>query len=251
VSKILLITGAGRGIGARRAACRARGYDVAVNYLRDERPPGVVSAVKAPGARASRSRATWRERRCRAHLRDRSTRSSGGSRTSSTTPASTGGYSRLEDADTAMMRSVLELNVLGALMCAKAAIRAHVDEAGRAGRRDRAASRRWPPTLGSAGEYVWYAASKGAIDSMTVGLSRELAATGIRVLRGCRRPDATAASARPAGRLAPLIRSRASARNRRSRPRQWMFLQPMPILLYDRPTICASRWSLTHLGCRL
>jgi len=92
----------------------------------------------------------------------------------------TGGYSRLEDADPAMMRAVLELNVLGALLCVKAAAQRMSSKKGGQGGAIVLISS-MAAVLGSAGEYVWYAASKGAIDSMTVGLSRELAADNIRV----------------------------------------------------------------------
>jgi NAD(P)-dependent dehydrogenase (short-subunit alcohol dehydrogenase family) len=92
----------------------------------------------------------------------------------------TGGYSRLEEADAAMMRFVLDLNVLGALMCVKAAAQRMSTKKGGPGGAIVLISS-MAAILGSAGEYVWYAASKGAIDSMTVGLSRELAAEGIRV----------------------------------------------------------------------
>ena len=72
MSKVLLITGAGRGIGAATARlAAARGYDVAVNYLRDEKAAGdVVNAVKAAGQRAVAIQGDMAHRAgCRAHLR--------------------------------------------------------------------------------------------------------------------------------------------------------------------------------------
>lgn len=182
MSKVLLITGASRGIGAAAAKLAGtRGYDVAVNYLRDAKAADeVVAAIKTAGQRAiaiqgdmarevdiDRTFATIdRELGRLTHLVYNA--------------GTTGGYSRLEDADTAMMRGVLELNVLGALMCVKAAAaRMSTKKHGQGGAIVLISS--MAAVLGSAGEYVWYAASKGAIDSMTVGLSRELAAEGIRV----------------------------------------------------------------------
>jgi NAD(P)-dependent dehydrogenase (short-subunit alcohol dehydrogenase family) len=182
VSKVLLVTGASRGIGAATAKLAgARGYDVAVNYLRDTKAADeVVAAVKAAGQRAvaiqgdmaqeadiERTFATIDKELGRlTHLVYNS--------------GATGGYSRLEEADTAMMREVLELNVLGALMCVKAsAARMSSKKGGMGGAIVLISS--MAATLGSAGEYVWYAASKGAVDTMTVGLSRELASDGIRV----------------------------------------------------------------------
>ena len=66
MSKVLLITGAGRGIGAATARlAAARGYDVAVNYLRDEKAAddGRRRGARPPGSAPSRSRATWRAKR--------------------------------------------------------------------------------------------------------------------------------------------------------------------------------------------
>jgi len=203
VSKILLITGAGRGIGAATARlAAARGYDVAVNYLRDEKAAnGVVSAVKVAGQRAvaiqgdvaieanvARTFATIDKELGRlTHLVYNA--------------GSTGGNSRLEAADTAMIRSVIELNVLGALMCVKAAIpRMSAKHGGPGGAIVMLSS--VAATLGSAGEYVWYAASKGAVDSMTIGLSRELAADKIRV--NAVAPGIIATDIHPPGRLERL-----------------------------------------------
>ena len=203
MSKILLITGAGRGIGAATARlAAARGYDVAVNYLRDEKAANdVVSAVKAAGQRAvaiqgdvaieadvARTFATIDKELGRlTHLVYNA--------------GSTGGNSRLEAADTAMIRSVIELNVLGALMCAKAAIpRMSAKHGGPGGAIVMLSS--VAATLGSAGEYVWYAASKGAVDSMTIGLSRELAADKIRV--NAVAPGIIATDIHPPGRLERL-----------------------------------------------
>ena len=203
MSKILLITGAGRGIGAATARlAAARGYDVAVNYLRDEKAANdVVRAVKAAGQRAvaiqgdvaieadvARTFATIDKELGRlTHLVYNA--------------GSTGGNSRLEAADTAMIRSVIELNVLGALMCAKAAIpRMSAKHGGPGGAIVMLSS--VAATLGSAGEYVWYAASKGAVDSMTIGLARELAGDGIRV--NAVAPGIIATDIHPPGRLERL-----------------------------------------------
>lgn len=207
MSKILLITGAGRGIGAATARLAAsRGYDVAVNYLRDEKSAhDVVSAVKAAGRRAVAIQGDMAQEVD--VERTFGTIDSELGRLSHLVynAGSTGGYSRLEDADIAMMRSVLELNVLGALMCAKAAAtRMSVKKGGQGGAMVLISS--MAAVLGSAGEYVWYAASKGAIDSMTVGLSRELAAESIRV--NAVAPGLIETGLHPAGRLerlAPLM----------------------------------------------
>jgi NAD(P)-dependent dehydrogenase (short-subunit alcohol dehydrogenase family) len=117
----------------------------------------------------------------------------------------TGTNSRVEAADVAMMREVIELNVLGALMCVKAAIpRMSVKHGGQGGAIVLISSA--AATLGGPGEYVWYAASKGATDSMTYGLSKELAADAIRV--NAIQPGLIETGIHPPGRLermAPLV----------------------------------------------
>ena len=88
--------------------------------------------------------------------------------------------SRLADMDAARMRRVLEVNVIGSLLCAREAVRRLAALRGGSGGAivnvSSAASR-----SGSPGEYIDYAASKGAIDSFTLGLAREVAGDGIRV----------------------------------------------------------------------
>ena len=203
MSKILLITGAGRGIGAATARlAAARGYDVAVNYLRDEKAANdVVRAVKAAGQRAAAIQGDVAIEADVARTFATIDKELGRLTHLVYNAGSTGGNSRLEAADTAMIRSVIELNVLGALMCAKAAIpRMSAKHGGPGGAIVMLSS--VAATLGSAGEYVWYAASKGAVDSMTIGLSRELAADKIRV--NAVAPGIIATDIHPPGRLERL-----------------------------------------------
>jgi NAD(P)-dependent dehydrogenase (short-subunit alcohol dehydrogenase family) len=203
VNKILLITGAGRGIGAATARLAAsRGYDVAVNYLRDEKAANdVVNAVKAAGQRAIAIQGDMAVEQDVARTFATTDKELGRLTHLVYNAGSTGGNSRLEAADAAMMRSVIELNVLGALMCVKAAIpRMSTKHGGQGGAIVMLSS--VAATLGSAGEYVWYAASKGAVDSMTIGLSRELAADKIRV--NAVAPGIIATDIHPPGRLERL-----------------------------------------------
>ncbi len=203
MSKILLITGAGRGIGAATARlAAARGYDVAVNYLRDEKAANdVVRAVKAAGQRAAAIQGDVAIEADVARTFATIDKELGRLTHLVYNAGSTGGNSRLEAADTAMIRSVIELNVLGALMCAKAAIpRMSAKHGGPGGAIVMLSS--VAATLGSAGEYVWYAASKGAVDSMTIGLARELAGDGIRV--NAVAPGIIATDIHPPGRLERL-----------------------------------------------
>ena len=204
---ILLITGSSRGIGAAAAKLAGtRGYDVAVNYLRDAAAAdAVVQAVRGAGRRAIAVQGDMAQEADVERTFKTIDKELGRLTHLVYNAGATGGYSRLEDADTAMMRSVLELNVLGALMCVKAAAaRMSVKKGGPGGAIVLISS--MAAVLGSAGEYVWYAASKGAIDSMTVGLSRELAAENIRV--NAVAPGLIETSLHPPGRLerlAPLM----------------------------------------------
>jgi NAD(P)-dependent dehydrogenase (short-subunit alcohol dehydrogenase family) len=179
---VLLITGAGRGIGAATAQlAAARGFDVAVNYKSDDKSvTGVVAAVKAQGGAGL---AVQGDMGVEADVE----------RVFATVDAAlgplthlvyncgiTGRGSRLEDADSAMMRQVMEVNVLGALWSVQRAIRRMSKKRGGTGGAIVLISS-MAATLGGPNEYVWYAASKGAIESLTVGLSRELALDAIRV----------------------------------------------------------------------
>jgi NAD(P)-dependent dehydrogenase (short-subunit alcohol dehydrogenase family) len=91
-----------------------------------------------------------------------------------------GKASRVDAVETSTLREVLDLNVLGAFFCARAAIpRISTKQGGQGGAIVLISS--MAATLGGPNEYVWYAASKGAIDAMTYGLSKELGGEGIRV----------------------------------------------------------------------
>ena len=200
MSKILLVTGASRGIGAAIAKLAgARGYDVAVNYLRDAKAADeVVAAVKVAGQRA-------------VAIQGDMARDADIERTFATidkelgrlthlvyNAGTTGGHSRVEAVDAKTIRDTLELNVVGALLCAKAAIpRISAKHGGQGGAMVLISS--MGAVLGSPGEYVWYAASKGAVDSMTIGLSKELAADGIRV--NAVSPGIIATDIHPPGRI--------------------------------------------------
>lgn len=179
---VVLITGAGRGIGAATARLAAtRGFDVAVNYMSDEKAAaGVVAAITSQGGSGL---AVQGDMGLEADVE----------RVFAAVDAElgplthlvyncgiTGRASRLEDASSAMMRQVMEINVLGALWSVQHGIRRMSKKhGGRGGAVVLLSS--MAATLGGPNEYVWYAASKGAIEAMTVGLSRELTGDGIRV----------------------------------------------------------------------
>jgi NAD(P)-dependent dehydrogenase (short-subunit alcohol dehydrogenase family) len=181
-SPILLVTGASRGIGAAIARLAGtRGYDVAVNYLRDEKAAdAVVQAVQTAGRRAIAVQGDM-ARECDIDRMFATIDKELGRLTHLVYNAgTTGGNSRVEAVEAKTIRDTMELNVVGALLCAKAAIlRMSKKHGGQGGAMVMISS--MAASLGSPGEYVWYAASKGAIDSMTIGLSKELAGDGIRV----------------------------------------------------------------------
>jgi NAD(P)-dependent dehydrogenase (short-subunit alcohol dehydrogenase family) len=179
---VLLVTGGSRGIGAAVARLAAqRGYDVAVNYLSDAKAAeAVVSAVTAAGRRAVAIQGDMAQEADIERTFATVDRALGRLTHLVYNAGITGGHSRLESADPAMLRGVLDLNVLGALLCMRAAIpRISVKHGGRGGAAVLISS--IAATLGAPEEYTWYAASKGAIDSLTIGLSKELAADRIRV----------------------------------------------------------------------
>ena len=179
---ILLVTGASRGIGAAIARLAGtRGYDVAVNYLRDETAAdAVVQAVKAAGQRAVAVQGDMARESDIDRVFATIDKELGRLTHLVYNAGTTGGNSRVEAVEAKTIRDTMELNVVGALLCAKAAVlRMSKKHGGQGGAMVMISS--MAATLGSPGEYVWYAASKGAVDSMTIGLSKELAGDGIRV----------------------------------------------------------------------
>jgi NAD(P)-dependent dehydrogenase (short-subunit alcohol dehydrogenase family) len=203
---ILLITGASRGIGAATAKLAAsRGFDIAVNYLTDHASAdAVVSIVKAAGRRSIAVQADMGNEadieRMFGEIDDKLGRLSHlVYNTGITGPAA-----RVEGISSAAVRKVLEVNVVGAFVCAKAAIaRISTRHGGPGGAMVFLSSAM--ATLGGAGEYVCYSASKGAIESMTVGLARELAGEGIRVNAVAPGPIAT--DIHPPGRLERIVQA--------------------------------------------
>jgi NAD(P)-dependent dehydrogenase (short-subunit alcohol dehydrogenase family) len=186
---VLLITGSGRGIGAATAKLAAgRGYDVAVNYKSDMKSADeVVAAVKAMGHQALAIQADMGQEADIARMFEAADQLGPLSHFVYNTGIP-GRAGRLENADPAMMREVLEVNVLGALWSMQHAIRRISKKHGGPGGAVVLLSS-VAADIGGPNEYVWYAASKGAIESMTYGLSKELAADGIRV--NCVSPGAS------------------------------------------------------------
>jgi len=182
VRPVVLITGAGRGIGAATAQLAAqRGFDVAVTYKSDAASAAkVINAVKAAGGKGLAIPGDMGVEGDITRMFDTVDEQLGPLTHFVYNCGITGRASRIEAADPATMREVVEVNVLGALLAMPHAIRRISKKHGGAGGAMVLISS-MAATLGGANEYIWYAASKGAIESMTVGLSRELALDGIRV----------------------------------------------------------------------
>ena len=180
--KILLVTGGGRGIGAATAKRAAeQGYAVAINYKSDEKSAAsVVDAIVKAGGKAVAIKGDMAiEGDVERVFKD--VDSTLGRLTHLVYNSGiTGKNSRVEDVSTQTLREVMDVNVIGAFWCARAAIPRISKTKGGAGGAIVLISS-VAAGLGSGGEYVWYAASKGAIDTMTIGLARELVEDGIRV----------------------------------------------------------------------
>src|SRR5262249_17398510 len=110
--------------------------------------------------------------------------------------------SRIDAVETKTLKDVLALNVFGALLAARESVkRISTKHRGRGGSIVFISS--VAATLGSPGEFVWYAASKGAVDTLTIGLARELAEDGIRV--NAVSPGSIQTDIQPTGRLERLL----------------------------------------------
>ncbi len=171
-----MITGGSRGIGAAVArGAVERGYAVGVGYAHDDAAaerlradlPGIVT-VRADVAEPAAVRTLFD-----------TTEATLGPVTAVVNNAGvTGPLGPFRDASADTFRRVLDVNVLGTMLCAQEAVR-RWEERGTAGRMVNVSS--VAATLGAPGEYVHYAASKAAVEAFTVGLAKEVAPHGVRV----------------------------------------------------------------------
>ena len=182
MKRVLLITGASRGIGAATAVLAAqRGYAVCVNYRQNQiAAETVVQAVKAAGQDAVAIAADVAVEADVVRLFDTCDRALGPLAALVNNAGILETQMRLDAMDAARLQRVFAVNVIGSFLSAREAVRRMSTKHGGAGgaivNLSSGASR-----LGSPGEYVDYASSKGAIDTMTVGLAKEVAEEGIRV----------------------------------------------------------------------
>ncbi|MDH5235976.1 MAG: SDR family oxidoreductase [Gemmatimonadota bacterium] len=182
MSGVLMITGGGRGIGAATARLAAqRGYAVCINYLRDrDAADALAREIAGGGGRAIAVRADVAKEQEVLALFGECDRALGPLTALVNNAGIVDRQARVDAMDAARLQRMFSINVVGAFLCAREAIRRmstrHGGHGGAIVNVSSAAAR-----LGSPGEYVDYAASKGAIDTMTLGLAKELAADGIRV----------------------------------------------------------------------
>jgi len=178
----MLITGGSRGIGAATAVMAAgRGYDVAIGYVRDDvAAAATVDACERAGAQAVAIRCDVAEESDVVGLFDETADRFGQIRVFVNNAGILHPIARLDEMSFDRLQEVVAVNVTGALVAAREAVRHMSTRHGHAGGAiinvSSAAS-----YLGSPGEFVDYAATKGAIDTLTIGLGKELAAEGVRV----------------------------------------------------------------------
>ena len=178
---MVLITGGGRGIGAATARLAAqRGYTVCVNYLRNRDAAGkLVDEIKASGGHATAVAGDVAREADVLRMFD-AAQALGTLAALVNNAGILERQARLDEMEGARFERVFATNITGAFLCAREAVRRmSTRHGGRGGAIVNVSS--MASRLGSPGEYVDYAASKGAIDALTIGLAKEVAAEGIRV----------------------------------------------------------------------
>ncbi|MEJ2376603.1 MAG: SDR family oxidoreductase [Pseudolabrys sp.] len=179
---VLLIAGGSRGIGAATARMAAqRGYDVAVNYVSNaEAAASVLEDVKKTGRQSLALQGDMSVEADIERVFDETVRALGPITHFVHSSGIPGKNSRLDAATAATIRDVIDVNLYGGILCARAAVRRMSTALGGKGGSivmlGSIAS-----VTGGVGEYVFYAAAKGGIDSLTIGVAREVAKEGVRI----------------------------------------------------------------------
>ena len=172
---VMLITGASRGIGAAIARAAAPTYDLVLNYAQShDAAHQLADELRAVGCRAEPVQADVGDEAQVLHLFGELDERFGRLDVLVNNAGIAGGYGPLKVVDGEMLARLWAVNITGAFLCAREAVaRMHggniVNVSSKAS------------VLGGSGEWVFYAASKGALDTMTIGLSKELAEQRIRV----------------------------------------------------------------------
>lgn len=182
MKQVLLVTGGSRGIGAATARLAAgKGYAVAVNYTAQaEAANEVVRDIQAAGGEAIAVQADVAQEEQVLAMFEQVDAKLGRLTALVNNAGVVDATARVDEMSLARLKRMFDINVIGSFLCAREAIRRMSTRHGGAGGAivnvSSAASR-----LGSPGQYVDYAAAKGAIDAFTLGLAKEVAAEGIRV----------------------------------------------------------------------
>ena len=179
---VLLVAGGSRGIGAATARLAAKhGYDVAVNYLGNAKAADdVVKKIEAAGRRAVALQGDMGREADVERVFDETARRLGHVSHFVHSAGIVAKSSKLADASTETLRNVVDVNLMGALLCCRAAVRRmSTAKGGRGGSIVLLSS--MAAQIGGANEYVVYAAAKGGVDTLTLGLAREVAKEGVRV----------------------------------------------------------------------
>jgi NAD(P)-dependent dehydrogenase (short-subunit alcohol dehydrogenase family) len=211
VSGVAIVSGGSRGIGASTSTLLAeRGWDVAVGYHQEaEGAHRVAAACRSFGRRSVAVAVDVSSEEAVVRFFATIDRELGAPEALVNCAGVVDRKARLDQMTAARIERILAVNVVGSFLCAREAVRrmsvGHGGTGGSIVNLSSAASR-----LGSPGEYIDYAASKGAIDTMTIGLAREVAQEGIRVNAvrpGLVNTDIHASGGQPdrLERLAPLV----------------------------------------------
>lgn len=182
MSGIIFVTGSSRGIGAATARLAGRrGWAVAVNYLAEEaRANEVAAAVRGVGGKALVLQGDTASEADVVRMFEAIDRELGPLTALVNNAGITGKAGRTADYEAEAIRRILDVNVVGVMLCAREAVkRMSTKRGGKGGHIVNLSS--VAATLGGANQWTAYAAAKGAINSFTLGLSREVAGEGIRV----------------------------------------------------------------------
>lgn len=182
MSGIAIVTGGGRGIGAATARMLAeRGYDVAISYLSNaEAAAAVVRDIEAAGRRGLAVQCDAGDEQETEQLFEVVDRELGTVSALVNNAGMTGKAGRLDAASAETIRACIDANLYGAIWASRAAVRRMSTRfGGKGGAIVNVSS--IAPRLGSANYYIWYAAAKGGVDALTIGLAREVVKEGIRV----------------------------------------------------------------------
>lgn len=179
---VAIITGSGRGIGAATAKLAAsRGWAVCVNYAgKADRAEAVVAEIRGAGGKAIAVQADVSKEEDVRRLFETTDRELGRLDSLVNNAGIVLKAGKLQDFDAATVRRVLDVNVTGTFLCSQQAARRMSTKSGGAGGTIVNVSS-VAAVLGGANQWLPYAAAKGAVNTLTLGLAKELAAEGIRV----------------------------------------------------------------------